>query len=241
MFNTGKKEDKDGKGEDSGKELLDAINNMATNFQKGFETLNTSILELRESSDRARPPTSKDDDDDDDDDDDAVLDLSDPNKIENMTNVQLLSAVQKIVQEGLKGVDKSLATAKNEREMNELKAEISKRQREDPLFNHLTPEIAKELKRNPALAGNLDDLYLIAREKNKEKVAEFQKAQEEANKDKVDKKGEKDEKPKDSFGGLSPTSLLDADEEPEKMDTKTAAIKAFDEVFDGVPADLIGG
>lgn len=190
------------------------LHGIVTKVLKGEIDLPT-VLELKKKMDATPAPLEKKEDE-----------TIDP---ETMTNAQLVELVVGTIQEkALKPMADHVKSIEDKFEMYKATSEVEEAKGKHKEFETLQSEVLELQKAHPTLP--VEDLVILARGKNPEKMKEFEKAQEaEAAKT----KGE--EKP--TFGGLFPRPAQSV--ENTKMKYEDAAQKAWEEAdVDGVLSSM---
>lgn len=211
-----KPDDKGGKDEGMGivTKAMEEMTKAVTTSLQGVAETQAQIVE--QMAGMNKPADANDDDDDDPDDDDSEL--------EHMSNKQLVAHVRKGI---LKDIEKTVVKPLQENMQGTREATdkhvaqqaVEKAMEKHDDFSQWIPELEKIAKVSPELP--IEDMYLLVRAKDPEKV---KKIDEEAKKAKGEDGG-KDKNKGEGFGGLTPTSGQTV--ESAKMSKKDAAESAW--------------
>lgn len=169
------------------------------------------------------------DDDAEDGDNDIDLERLSRSELVNFINKGLSKTLSKV----LKPIQDRLESTSTDAEVDRVRREFAKANEDFPDFMEWKEEMRGIISLHPELSA--EDVYLLARAKNPDKVKEVNEKLQEG-------KGEKDEKAlserKRAFGGLTPTSGISLEKDGKKQ-PKEAAGAAWDEVFGQVDKELL--
>ncbi|KKK92005.1 hypothetical protein LCGC14_2707270, partial [marine sediment metagenome] len=123
-------------------------------------------------------------------------------------------------------------------ETDRVKREFAKAKEDFPDFMEWKDEMRDIITAHPELSA--ENIYLLARAKNPEKVKEIDKKakEEKGEKEEIDESGKL--KGMRAFGGLTPTSGASVENDGKKQ-PKEAALSAWDQAMSNVPDSLVGG
>ena len=222
----------DGEGLDAAVTALnDVVKGLPEHIQKSVSAGVSTVIQQAQ-ADAANART----DDDEDDDPDVGAGAVD---LEGMTRAEfgdaIANKIMKSVNKVVKEVSKSQEADRLANARKELAADLKKTQKEHPDFLEFKEEIATLAQTYPDLTP--EDLYLLARHRNPDKVKELEAKATEAKKKEDEEKKKGDQR---RFGGLTPTSGVGATEKSGRMERADAVEAAWEEAFDGIPTSLIG-
>jgi hypothetical protein len=178
----------------------------------------------------------------DDDDDDLDFEARSEEDLEKMSRGQLSAYITQMVAHEMKGLLKPLAAdvkkAQNLGLRTSIEAQVAKARQDHKDFDQFREEMQAVAKQHPDLT--VEQLYTLARSNNPTKVAELEAA-DKAKAEELEKvEKEKEAATQPTFGGLFPTSGMQTREpDNQKMSAKDAAVKAFDQVFESIPAEYL--
>lgn len=158
--------------------------------------------------------------------------------LEGLSRDQLVKHIDKsftkAIAQALKPIQERLENTSTDAEVDRVKREFAKAKDDFPDFMDWKDEMRDIISAHPDLSA--ESIYLLARAKNPDKAKEIdEKLQEGKSGDKEKELSER----KRAFGGLTPTSGT-SEQKDGKKQPKDAAQAAWNEVFAGIPDDVLG-
>lgn len=157
--------------------------------------------------------------------------------LESMSRKELIAYMEKkfgsTVEKALKPLKDNVDSTSAEAQRERINRQVNEAAQKHADFWEWTDEMRGKAKTHPSLS--VEELYTLVRHENPEKAKQIDTKMAEKEADK--KKETQPETPR--FGGLTPTSGTKT-QKTEKMDSKTAAQAAWDEVMSQVPKEFIG-
>lgn len=193
---------------------LSGLSENMKKFMTGLEGLGNKIESLQKSDDKSKSKPSSD----------VNLETLDRSGFLNV----ILERVGSIIEEKITPIHEDVTQEKDRRSQESLAKQVKDAEKAHRDFWDWKEEMGEIAKRSPGL--NVEEIYQLARIEHKDKAVEMDdkyKTDEEREKEK--QKAESKNKPKEVFGGLTPTSGKTA--EVDNMTMDEAANKAYDEVF----------
>ncbi len=213
-------------------QLTEALKGLPEGVQKAVkDAIHEVSGEQREAvaADAARKAAAEADEDNDQTED---VDLESLSRNELVNHLE--KGFGKTLSKALKPILDRLESTSTDVETDRVRREFTKAKEDFPDFMEWKDEMREIITAHPELSA--EDIYLLARAKNPEKVKEVDEKLEED-------KGEEGEKKlserKRAFGGLTPTSGTSLEKDGKKQ-PKEAATAAWDEVMGQVPEELLG-
>lgn len=221
-------------GEDDGKvdfsQLTEVLKGLPEGVQDAVKTAIKEASGEQRAAQAAAAAASEEEDDDTDNLDD--IDVEKLSRTEFSTHLD--KRFLKTLTKALKPIQDRLETTSTDAEVDRVRREFSKAKEDFSDFMEWKGEMREIITAHPELSA--EDIYLLARAKNPEKVKE------------IDSKG-KDEEGEESreakilkakaFGGLKPTSGKSLEKDGKKQ-PKEAAESAWDEVMGSVSTEILG-
>lgn len=202
-------------------EVLASLPNIISGaINKGFEDVGNK-----------KAQTTSDDDEEDDFDEDVDFDELDNKQLADTLTQNILKQIDKKLKGFSEDVNKKVSSTSEEVSKEKLRREVADAREKFKDFDEFKDDIGKLVKQYPNLA--VEDLYLLAKQKNPDKVKELEEKR-------VEEKQKEEKETKSRFGGLTPTSSRETTSKG-TMEKGEAAEAAWDEVMSDIPADLIGG
>ena len=158
--------------------------------------------------------------------------------VERVSRTELVGHLDKrfakALDKALKPIMEKLENTSSSVETDRVKREFTKARDDFPDFMEWKEEMREIISAHPELTA--EDIYLLARAKNPDKVKEIDgKLQDE----KIKKEGTGKVQKMKAFGGLTPTSGT-SEQSDGKKQPKEAASAAWDQVMSDVPSSLFG-
>lgn len=205
--------------------LTKLVESLPADIQKGFTSALADVQAQQNAAIKAAAD-AKPVVDDDPDDKDFDIDRASRGDFADWMSRRLVREVNKV----LKPLSEQIEKTSDDNSRSQLVREIDTVRAAHSDFNDWKPEMGVLHKQNPALS--VQDLYDLAKVRNPDKVAEFEKTAKEE-KDKIEQKT-------DPFGGLMPTNTTGNEEEAKQdMTRDEASTAAWDSVMSEVPKEAL--
>ncbi len=150
--------------------------------------------------------------------------------VDRFTNSELVGHVTDVVLGKVKALveplSKGISSISKGSQEDRIRTQISELSRKHPDFDEWAGEMRSVLEGNPSLSNNIEDVFMLAKARNPDKVAEIDK------KNKAKDGGDQ----QSNFGGL-PSGGSSGEAERTNMDSKEAALSAWDKTM----GNILGG
>ncbi len=227
------KDEKDDDKVDLG-QLTEALKGLPEGVQKAVKDAIHEVSGEQRTAAAAAAKAAAESEEDDDEPEDVDLESLSRNELVN----HLEKGFGKTLSKALKPILDRLEATSTDVETDRVKREFAKAKEDFPDFMEWKDEMRDIITAHPELSA--ENIYLLARAKNPEKVKEIDKKakEEKGEKEEIDESGKL--KGMRAFGGLTPTSGASVENDGKKQ-PKEAALSAWDQAMSNVPDSLVGG
>ena len=227
-----KDDEKNGEGQVDIGQLTEALKILPEGVQEAVKTaIREASGEQRAVNEAARAAAAAAKDDDDEGEDEEF-------DVERVSRTELVSHInkgfEKTMSKALKPILDKLEATSTGVETDRVKLEFAKAKGDFPDFMEWKDEMRDIITVHPELSA--EDIYLLARAKNPDKVKEVDAKMK---KEKGEEEGKDLSERKRAFGGLTPTSGSSVKNDGKKQ-PKEASTAEWDEVMGSVPDNIIG-